>query len=63
MAGNEMKQHITSALIASAVTFSLLTLMAFLRDYENQYCEVKFEESSATLPCAELNARVYTVRF
>jgi len=58
-----MKQHITTALIATAVTFTLLIVMAFLRDYEQQFCEVKFEESTATLPCAELNARVYSVRF
>ncbi len=58
-----MRYHITTALIAATVTFALLALLAVLRDHDAQYCEVKFDESSATLPCAELNARVYSVRF
>ena len=58
-----MKYHITTVLLSVLASFILLAVLGIMKEKEQQFCEVKFEESSATLPCAELNARVYSVRF
>jgi hypothetical protein len=56
-----MKFHLTSLAYAIFITIGFFVVLSFAHDEQQRYCEVKFNQSLATMPCNELNEKVYEV--
>lgn len=54
--------HIKTFAYALAISVALLAIMAKLDENKSGWCNISFDESTATMPCTELNQRVYEVR-
>lgn len=48
---------------ALAISVALLAIMAKLDEGKTGWCAVNMGNSTATMPCTEINQRVYEVRF
>jgi hypothetical protein len=57
-----MKFHLMSLIYATFITIGFFVVLSFAHDEQQRYCEVKFNQSLATMPCTELNERVYEVK-
>ena len=57
-----MMYHIKTFAYALAISVALLAIMAKLDENKSGWCNISFDESTATMPCTELNQRVYEVR-
>ena len=57
-----MKFHLMSLLYATFITIGLFVVLSFVHDEAHTWCEVRFDASMATMPCTELNEKVYEVK-
>lgn len=56
-----MMYHIKTFLYAAAISVALLAIMAKLDEQKSGWCNVNMGNSTATMPCTELENRVYKV--
>jgi hypothetical protein len=56
-----MMYHIKTFMYALAISVALLAIMAKLDEGKTGWCAVNMGNSTATMPCTELNQRVYEV--
>lgn len=57
-----MMYHIKTFIYAAAISITLLAIMAKLDEGKTGWCNVNMGNSTATMPCTEINQRVYEVR-
>ena len=57
-----MMYHIKTFAYALAISVALLAIMAKLDEGKTGWCAVNMGNSTATMPCTELNERVYEVK-
>lgn len=57
-----MMYHIKTFAYAAAVSVALLAIMAKLDEGKTGWCDVYMGNSTATMPCTELNEKVYEVK-
>ena len=58
-----MMYHIKTFAYALAISVALMAIMAKLDEGKTGWCAVNMGNSTATMPCTEINQRVYEVRF
>lgn len=58
-----MKHHLFTIFYAGVLAVGLFFVLETAHKVEQKFCNLKFNESTATVPCTELNERVYTVRW
>lgn len=56
-----MMYHIKTFIYALAISVALLAIMAKLDENKSGWCNVNMGNSTATMPCTELENRVYKV--
>ena len=57
-----MMYHIKTFAYALAISVALLAIMAKLDEQKSGWCNVNMGNSTATMPCTELNEKVYEVK-
>jgi len=57
-----MMYHIKTFMYALAISVALLAIMAKLDEGKTGWCAVNMGNSTATMPCTELNEKVYEVK-
>ena len=57
-----MKSYLITALIVCIFTAGFFMVLDFVHRTEQKWCEIKFDASTATVPCEEINKRVYGVK-
>jgi len=56
-----IKEFLKTFVYVGAVSIILLSIMAWLDEKKTGWCVVNMGNSTATMPCAELNEKVYEV--
>lgn len=57
----KIKFHLASLLYATFISIGFFVVLYFIHDEQKSWCDVYMGNSTATMPCTELNEKVYEV--